>query len=52
MALPPNQAFQCEYVRAWVIAKAYWRLVMDTRERAAVFYVLAECEQPVRGLSH
>lgn len=49
--LPPNQAFQCEYVRAWIIAKAYWRLVMDTRERAAVFYVLADCEQPVRGLS-
>ncbi len=44
--LPPNQAFQCEYVRAWVIAKAYWRLVMDTRERAAVFYVLADCERP------
>jgi len=50
--LPPNQAFQCDYVRAWVIAKGYWRLVMDNRERNTVYYVLADCDQPVRGLSH
>lgn len=50
--LPPNPAFQCDYVRAWVIAKGYWRLVMDNRERNAVYYVLEGCEQQVRGLSH
>ncbi len=50
--LPPNPAFQCDYVRAWVMAKGYWRLVMDNRERNTVYYVLADCEQPVRGLLH
>jgi hypothetical protein len=50
--LPPNPAFQCDYVRAWVMAKGYWGLVMDDRERSTVYYVLAGCEQPVRGLSH
>ncbi len=50
--LPPNQAFQCEYVRAWVITKGYWGLGMDDREREAVYSVLADSEQLVRGLSH
>jgi len=50
--LPTDQAFQCDYVRAWVIAKGYWRLAMDNREINTVYYVLADCEQPVRGLSH
>jgi hypothetical protein len=50
--LPPNQAFQCDYVRAWVIAKGYWRLVMDDRERNTIYYVLADCDQAARGLSH
>ena len=50
--LPPNQEFRCEYVRAWVITKAYWGLAMDGREREAVYTVLADCEQSVRGLSH
>jgi len=50
--LPPDPAFQCDYVRAWVMAKGYWRLVMDNRERNTVYYVLVDCEQPVRGLSH
>ncbi len=49
--LPPNEEFHCEYVRNWVIIKAYWRLAMDDAERDAVYSVLAECEQPVRGLS-
>ena len=34
------------------MAKGYWGLVMDDRERSTVYYVLAGCEQPVRGLSH
>jgi len=50
--LPPNEEFHCDYVRNWVITKAYWGLAMDGREREAVYNVLADCEQPVRGLSH
>ena len=49
--LPPNEEFHCDYVRNWVITKAYWRLAMDDAEREAVYSVLEECEQPVRGLS-
>ena len=48
--LPPNEEFHCEYVTNWVLTKAYWRLSMDDAEREAVYSVLAECEQPVRGL--
>lgn len=50
--LPPNQEFRCEYVRIWVITKGYWGLTMDDSERTAVFSVLVQCEQPVKGLSH
>jgi len=50
--LPPNEEFHCEYVRTWVITKAYWGLAMDGRERETVYTVLADCEQSVRGLSH
>jgi len=50
--LPPNEEFHCEYVRNWVITKGYWGLAMDDSERNAVYSVLVQCEQPVRGLSH
>lgn len=50
--LPPNQDFHCEYVRAWVIAKGYWGLAMDDRERSAVFSILGQCKSSTRGLSH
>jgi len=49
--LPPNEEFHCEYVTNWVLTKAYWRLAMDDAERDAVYSVLEECDQPVRGLS-
>ena len=38
--LPPNEDFHCEYVTAWVLAKGYWGLSMDERERQAVYSVL------------
>jgi len=50
--LPPNQDFHCEYVRAWVIAKGYWGLTMDDRERGSVYSVLGQCGSSTRGLAH
>ncbi len=50
--LPPNPKFHCEYVRAWVIGKGYWRLTIDDRERDAVYSVLGQCESSTRGLAH
>jgi len=50
--LPPNQDFHCEYVRAWVIAKGYWGLSMDDRERDSVYSILGQCESSTRGLAH
>ena len=35
--LPPNVDFRCDYVTAWVLAKGYWGLSMDERERSAVW---------------
>ena len=34
--LPPNEAFHCAYVRAWVAVKRKWGLTMDAVELAAV----------------
>ena len=50
--LPPNEVFHCGNVTAWVLAKGYWGLAMDERERQAVYSVLGECESPSRGLPH
>lgn len=50
--LPPNEGFHCDYVTAWVLAKGYWSLSMDERERMAVYAVLGECESSTRGLGH
>ncbi len=50
--LPPNQSFHCEYVEAWVIAKGYWDLTMDDRERSSVYSILGQCESSTRGLAH
>ncbi len=47
--LPPNQDFHCEYVRTWIIAKAYWGLTMDDVERSTVFSILGLCESSTRG---
>lgn len=50
--LPPNQDFHCEYVRSWVITKAYWGLSMDDREKRTVYSILGQCGASTRGLSH
>nr|POE72780.1 putative secreted protein [Quercus suber] len=38
--LPPREAFQCEYVRAYVQVKHYYGLTMDSAEKAAALDVL------------
>ena len=50
--LPPNEGFHCGYVTAWVLAKGYWGLSMDERERNVVYSVLGECLSLSRGLTH
>ena len=34
--LPPNPAYQTEYVRAWVVVKLKWGLTVDRRELMAL----------------
>jgi len=50
--LPPNQDFHCEYVRTWIIAKAYWGLTMDDVERSTVYLILGECKSSIKGLAY
>ena len=41
--LPPNESYDCEYVRKWVVVKATWGLTMDAEEASAVADVLRGC---------
>ncbi len=41
--LPPNAAFHCAYVRAWIEVKRVWNLSMDAAEVAAIRTILARC---------
>jgi hypothetical protein len=41
--LPPNEAYHCAYVRAWIDVKRAWNLSMDRAEVAAIRRVLAGC---------
>ena len=50
--LPPNEEFHSDYLTAWVLAKGYWGLSMDERERMAVYSVLGECASATRGLTN
>jgi hypothetical protein len=38
--LPAREAYQCEYVRAWIQVKQYYALSIDTLEKAALSNVL------------
>ena len=38
--LPEREAFQCEYVRAYIQVKYYYGLSMDSAEKAAASNVL------------
>ena len=38
--LPERQAYQCEYVRAWIQVKQYYGLSVDSLEKAALSDVL------------
>ena len=42
--LPPDPAFHCDYVRAWVAVKEYWQLEADPAEAQAISAVLAACQ--------
>lgn len=41
--LPPNRAYHCEYVKAWVEIKNQWALEMDAAEAAKVSELLTGC---------
>lgn len=41
--LPSREAYQCEYVRAWVQVKYYYGLSMDSAEHQAAQDVLDGC---------
>lgn len=41
--LPPREAYQCEYVRAYVQVKHYYGLSMDSAEKQAAQDVLDAC---------
>lgn len=41
--LPPREAYQCEYVRAYVQVKHYYGLSMDSAEKQAAQDVLSGC---------
>ena len=41
--LPPNEAFRCAYVAAWVAVKRKWGLTMDQVEAAVIRRVLVGC---------
>ena len=46
--LPPNQAYQEEYARAWVAVKMKWGLTADTKEIAVLRGILgADAEMPI-----
>ena len=38
--LPPREAYQCEYVRAYIQVKHYYGLSVDSAEKAAASNVL------------
>lgn len=38
--LPEREAYQCEYVRAWIQVKQYYGLSVDSLEKAALGNVL------------
>ncbi len=43
--LPPNEAFHCAYVVAWIEVKKAWQLSMDQAEADAIRTVLSNCDQ-------
>jgi hypothetical protein len=43
--LPPEAAFQCDYVRTWVKIKSDWQLSMTAPERMTVEQILSRCPQ-------
>ena len=46
--LPPNQAYQAEYARAWVAVKLKWGLTADAKEIAALRAILGgDAEMPL-----
>ena len=49
--MPPNESFHCEYVKNWIITKAYWGLSMDDAEKRTVYSILGQCGSTARGLA-
>jgi len=43
--LPPNVAYRCAYIRAWMQVKDHWGLTMDRDEARAVAAILGNCQQ-------
>ena len=41
--LPTNTSFRCDYTKAWIAVKAYWKLTIDTAEKAALQKELNAC---------
>lgn len=41
--MPPLASYQCDYARAWVHAKHFYGLSVDTAEKAALTSYLARC---------
>lgn len=34
--MPPSASYHCTYIRAWVTVKSYYKLTVDTAEKAAI----------------
>ncbi|MCW1250200.1 HNH endonuclease family protein [Acaricomes phytoseiuli] len=34
--LPPETSFRCEYSKAWIAVKSYWKLTIDSAEKQAL----------------
>ncbi|KAF8152296.1 hypothetical protein B0H34DRAFT_111959 [Crassisporium funariophilum] len=41
--MPPLTSYRCTYARAWVHVKYYWKLSVDSAEKAALTGYLANC---------
>jgi hypothetical protein len=41
--LPPDTAYHCTYVRAWVQVKHFYDLTIDSAEKSTLSSILASC---------
>ncbi|KAI0273680.1 hypothetical protein BC834DRAFT_222132 [Gloeopeniophorella convolvens] len=41
--MPPLASFHCEYVRAWITVKHYYKLTIDSAEKTALTTYLGQC---------